>query len=251
MRIKSIILVFTIIIFSNLTGQEKINLVRDTSLISANDSVAEKNSGKFKDQQIQKSEYYELLEKVLDNKQQFYDSTLNNLNFWSATVGALIAFLTLLFVVLSFAGFSRIRDIRLHIEEGLDRRINSLVTDKYEPDITDLRRRLFELEDKSRSGNTQYIPKHEFKNPFEQGENDPKKNEEPVFKGESAASENPFDFSYESSIGQMESGIELKDETEEKDQDLTYNIEESPSNRQEAESTDTAEDETPNDKPSE
>lgn len=116
---------------------------------------------------IIRSEYYDLLEKVVEQKQLFYDSSLSTLNLWAAIIAVFIGFVTVIFLILAFIGFSKIKDIEVHLEEGLDDKVKKIVTSKYEADISYLNERMDEIESISESKNpTEKINGNQSDNPF-------------------------------------------------------------------------------------
>lgn len=121
------------------------NIEKNSIEFKINGNVISDTLG-IKESDIEKK-YMLLYEKMLEQKQQHYDSSLDTLNLWASIFGASIGIITLLFVILSFIGFSRIKDIGISIEEKLEDSVKRIITDKYEPDITAINHRLSQLEE--------------------------------------------------------------------------------------------------------
>jgi hypothetical protein len=114
---------------------------------------------------LDKADYMELMEKMLEQKQAFYDSSLNTLNFWGTIIGCFIAFITLGFAIMVFIGYTKIADIKTEIEEQLEVKMKKIATDKYEADISDFNNRISALESgEKKENNTPYERNQNAKN---------------------------------------------------------------------------------------
>lgn len=122
---------------------------------------------------IQQSEYFQLYEKLLEQKQQEYDSSLNFIN-WIA--GILAVLFTLIISIGVFLGFNEFRQIKedlkkqleskkTEIEDNIQRKLSEeskkvadqLITSKYEEDVTDLKERASNLETMSKLISDSYV----------------------------------------------------------------------------------------------
>ena len=97
--------------------------------------------------------YYDLYSKLLDQKQQSYDSAVNHLNYWAGALG--VVFTAILGIAI-FIGVYEIRVIKGELKVGKElneriaieaKRLVDIVTaDKYEGDISLLKERADNLE---------------------------------------------------------------------------------------------------------
>jgi len=103
---------------------------------------------------IQHSEYNALMEKTLDQKQKFYDSALNRLEWVNSIIGVLI---TIIIFVIGFLGFNSINNIKKNliselsdevklIDEKINRKAKDITTLRYDKDIQDINEKLLNLE---------------------------------------------------------------------------------------------------------
>lgn len=122
---------------------------------------------------IQKSEYFQLYEKLLEQKQQEYDSSLNLLNWIAGILAVVFTLVISLGVILGFNEFRQIkRDLKeqleskkKEIEENIQSKLSveskkvadQLITDKYEEDMTDLKERASNLETMSKQILDSYV----------------------------------------------------------------------------------------------
>ncbi len=149
------------------------------------------------EEQITQSEYYQELEKILDQKQLHFDSSLNILNWVAGILAVLFTLIIGFGVYLGFNEFRQIKtDLRtelLDVKTQLERDLNSklqaeakkiaedLIIKKYEEDISELKEKTNNLE-----GFTQAIADSYWIKPL---------NEKPMLEQErkKAKIKNPFD----------------------------------------------------------
>jgi hypothetical protein len=141
--------------------------------ITQRDTILLTDTILIKKEMVQKSEYYQLFEKLIEQKQQGYDSTLNFLN-WIA--GILAVLFTLIISIGVFLGFNEFRQIKRELKEQLESKKNEiekniqiklfeeskkvadqLISDKYEEEMTDLKERASNLESISKQILDSYV----------------------------------------------------------------------------------------------
>tara|TARA_R110000868_G_scaffold179113_1_gene419090 strand:- start:1623 stop:2168 length:546 start_codon:yes stop_codon:yes gene_type:complete len=105
-------------------------------------------------QTITHSEYNELFERTLDQKQKHYDSALGRLEWINGIIGIII---TIILFIFGFLGYTSINNIKKNLKENLsdeikqidqkiEKKANTISSLRYDKEITDINQKLLNLE---------------------------------------------------------------------------------------------------------
>lgn len=163
---REILIGLLIVIFSNYNA-------KCNNPVVCHDTIFFTDTIFVKDENIKQSEYHQFYEKLLEQKQQEYDSSLNFLNWIAGILAVLFTIVVSLGVLLGFNEFRQIKiDLKTQLEskkteieqnlqsklsEESKRVADQLITSKYEEDVTDLKERASSLEAMSKEITDSYV----------------------------------------------------------------------------------------------